>query len=150
MSRFSQAASLAAGTPTTSPLRGALPSTFPSVSWTALSRADSLAVRRRLPPLSRRQVLHLPESLQHSHRRWQDAQLGPAAEARQRDRSRQLALSLRQLGEDHDAVERQLKRWRFGPALAKESTAWAWERRPLLSGEPAPPGEAPRTATPAR
>ena len=111
---------------------------------------DSLAVRRRLPPLSRRQVLHLPESLQHSHRRWQDAQLGPAAEARQRDRSRQLALSLRQLGEDHDAVERQLKRWRFGPALAKESTAWAWERRPLLSGEPAPPGEAPRTATPAR
>jgi hypothetical protein len=37
---------------------------------------DNLAVRRRLPPLSRRQVLHLPESLRRSHRRWQDAQLG--------------------------------------------------------------------------
>src|SRR5437764_9791176 len=55
----------------------------------------SLAVRRRLPPLSRRQVLHLPESLQHSHRRWQDAPLGPAAEARQRDRPRQPAPNLR-------------------------------------------------------
>jgi hypothetical protein len=42
---------------------------------------DSLAVRRRLPPLSRRQVLRLPPSLQQSHRRWQDAQLGrPGAE----------------------------------------------------------------------
>jgi hypothetical protein len=37
---------------------------------------ESLAVRRLLPPLSRRQVLHLPESLQRSHRQWQEAQLG--------------------------------------------------------------------------
>jgi hypothetical protein len=38
--------------------------------------SDSLAVRRRVPPLNRRQVLHLPESLQDSHRRWQEAQPG--------------------------------------------------------------------------
>jgi hypothetical protein len=45
---------------------------------------DSLAVRRRLPPLSRRQVLHLPPSLQQSHQRWQDAQLGPPGAEHQR------------------------------------------------------------------
>jgi hypothetical protein len=111
---------------------------------------DSLAVRRRLPPLSRRQVRHLPESLQHSHQRWQEAQLGPAAEEHQRHRSRQLALSLCQLGEELEAVERQLRRWRFAPALAKESTAWAWERRQVVNGEPTARGEAPRTVTPAR
>jgi hypothetical protein len=111
---------------------------------------DRLAVRRRLPPLSRRQVLHLPPSLQQSHQRWQDAQLGTAAEDRQRHRSRQLALSLCQLGEDHEAVERQLKRWRFSAALVAESTAWAWARRPALNAEPTVPDEAPRTATPAR
>src|SRR5437763_1125350 len=49
---------------------------------------NSLAVRRRLPPLNRRQVLHLPESLQHSHQRWQDAQLGPGGEEHRRHRSR--------------------------------------------------------------
>jgi hypothetical protein len=113
-------------------------------------RYDSLAVRRRIPPLNRRQVLHLPETLQHSHRRWQDAQLGPAAEESQRHRSRRLALSLCQLGEDHEAVERQLRRWRFSPALAMESTAWAWARRPAVNAEPMAPDAAPRTATPTR
>jgi hypothetical protein len=111
---------------------------------------DSLAVRRRIPPLNRRQVLHLPETLQHSHRRWQEAQLGPAAEEKQRHRSRQLALSLCQLGEDHEAVERQLRRWRFSPALATESTAWAWARRPAVNAAPTAPDAAPRTATPTR
>ena len=111
---------------------------------------DSLAVRRRLPPLSRRQVLHLPRSLQQSHQRWQDAQLGPQGAEHQRRRSRQLALSLRQLGEDYEAVERQLRRWRFTPALAKESAAWAWEQPAVLNGGRTAGGEAPRTATPAR
>ncbi len=37
-----------------------------------------LAVRRRLPPLNRRQVLRLPQSLQSSHQRWQQAQLHAA------------------------------------------------------------------------
>jgi hypothetical protein len=111
---------------------------------------DSLAVRRRLPPLSRRQVRHLPPSLQQSHQRWQDAQLGPLGAEHHRRRSRQLALSLRQLGEDHEAVERQLRQWRFAPVLAKESAAWAWEQPAVLSGGRGAGGEAPRTATPAR
>jgi hypothetical protein len=111
---------------------------------------DSLAVRRRLPPLSRRQVLHLPRSLQQSHQRWQDAQLGPPGAEHQVRRSRQLALSLRQLGEDPEAVERQLRRWRFPPALAKGSAAWAWAQPAPVNGRRGAGGEAPRTATPAR
>ncbi|HWC40161.1 MAG TPA: hypothetical protein VG476_16615 [Acidimicrobiales bacterium] len=109
---------------------------------------DSLAVRRRLPPLSRRQVLHLPESLQRGHRQWEDAQLR-LADAGQRQRSRQLALSLSRLGEDHEAIERQLREWRFSPAVADEAAAWACRQRPVVSeGQAA--GGVPRTATAAR
>jgi 3-oxoadipate enol-lactonase len=43
----------------------------------------------------------------------------PAEAARRR--SRQLALSLLELGEGPDEVERQLMRWRYHPALARES-----------------------------
>jgi hypothetical protein len=109
---------------------------------------DILAVRRRLPSLNHKQVLHLPESLRRGHGRWQNAQPALAGEE-QRHRSRQLALSLRGLGEDPEAVERQLMRWRFTPALAKESTAWAWEHRPEVNAAPANDG-ASRTATPVR
>jgi hypothetical protein len=35
----------------------------------------ALAVRRRLPPLNRRQISRLPETLQQSHRRWQESQV---------------------------------------------------------------------------
>src|SRR5205085_10417841 len=33
-----------------------------------------------------------------------------------------------ELGEDLEATERQLLRWRFHPALAREAAAWAWDR----------------------
>jgi hypothetical protein len=32
-----------------------------------------------------------------------------------------------QLGEDHAAVESQLARWRFHPALCREASVWAVE-----------------------
>jgi hypothetical protein len=35
----------------------------------------SLAVRRKVPPLNRRQVLRLPPALQEAHREWQEADL---------------------------------------------------------------------------
>lgn len=44
---------------------------------------------------------------------------------RQFERCRRLAKSLIELGEDAKAVEAQLLRWDFDPALARESTAWA-------------------------
>ncbi len=87
-----------------------------------------LEVRRRLPALTRRQASRLSPALQEAHERWLAEQLGaPPAEAARR-RSRQLALSLLELGEDGEAVERQLLRWRYHPALARESMAWALER----------------------
>jgi hypothetical protein len=88
----------------------------------------TLAVRRKIPPLNRRQVARLPEPLRDAHQQWQDEQLRtPPIEAVRR-RCRRLALSLLELGEDLEGTERQLHRWRFHPALAHESAAWAWKR----------------------
>jgi hypothetical protein len=84
-----------------------------------------LAVRRRLPPLNRRQTARLSPALQAAHERWQADQLKePPAEA-QRRRGRQLALSLLELGEDMEGAERQLLRWRYHPALARDAVNWA-------------------------
>jgi hypothetical protein len=87
----------------------------------------TLQVRRKLPPLTRRQIARLPESLRDDHARWVDRPPAAAADD-MRDRARQLALSLIELGEDGAGTERQLHRWRFHPALASEATAWAIER----------------------
>ncbi len=87
-----------------------------------------LAVRRKVPPLNRRQVSRLPARLQEAHQAWQESQLATPPHEQMRRRSRQLALSLLELGEDLETTERQLLRWKFHPALARESTAWAWAR----------------------
>jgi hypothetical protein len=90
--------------------------------------AGELAVRRRLPPLSRRQAARLSPALQAAHERWQAEQLKEPPGEAQRRRARQLALSLLELGEDREAAERQLLRWRYHPALAREAAAWAGEQ----------------------
>jgi hypothetical protein len=97
-----------------------------------------LAVRRRLPPLTRRQLARLPAALQAEHERWREAETEvPAAEALSK-RARRLALSLVELGEDVEATERQLQRWRFHPVLSREATAWAWDRhRVPMEDQPA-------------
>ena len=83
---------------------------------------------RKLPPLSRRQAARLSPQLQAAHERWQAEQLDlPPGEADRR-RSRQLALSLLELGEEVEEVERQLLRWRYHPAMARESATWALDR----------------------
>lgn len=89
---------------------------------------DELAARRRLPPLSRNQVARLPHDLQHLHRQWQDDTTARPGVDEQRRRARRLALSLFELGEDREAVERQLHRWHLHPALAADATRWAWDR----------------------
>jgi hypothetical protein len=102
-----------------------------------------LNVRRRLPPLNRRQLVRLPESLQEEHQRWVEAETRVADIERMRNRSRRLALSLLELGEDLEATERQLHRWRFHPAVARESSLWAWEQhrqaRAVTGAEPTAP-----------
>jgi hypothetical protein len=60
-----------------------------------------------------------------------------------RARANRLALSLVELGEDAEATERQLHRWRFHPALAHEATQWAIERhRQTHASAPPPPSDA--------
>ncbi|MHB1534891.1 MAG: hypothetical protein ACYC1D_09855 [Acidimicrobiales bacterium] len=87
-----------------------------------------LQVRRRIPPLNRRQVVRLSPAQQEEHARWQEEQLRQPSGEAQRRRGRQLALSLLELGEDPEEAERQLLRWRYHPAMAREAAAWAWER----------------------
>ena len=88
----------------------------------------TLLVRRRVPPLNRRQVMRLPELLQSAHLRWQEEQLRTPPVEQLRRRSRQLALTYLETGLDADEVERQLLRLSYHPAMAHESTHWAVQR----------------------
>ncbi|HEV7886979.1 MAG TPA: hypothetical protein VGO92_05435 [Acidimicrobiales bacterium] len=94
----------------------------------AVPYGRELSVRRKLPPLNRRQLVRLPPELQAAHDALMEANLQRPPFEQVRRRSRQLALSLLELGEDVEATERQLLRWRFHPALARESAEWAWDR----------------------
>ena len=78
-----------------------------------------------------------PRRLQDDHAQWIDQSPTAVAEA-MRERARQLALSLVELGEDGVGTERQLHRWRFHPALASEATAWALSRHAVRSGTAGP------------
>lgn len=88
----------------------------------------TLAVRRRVPPLNRRQVIRLPDALQEAHHRWQEEQLKTPPIEQLRRRSRQLALSYLETGLEVDQTERHLHRLGYHPAVAFESTRWAVER----------------------
>lgn len=90
--------------------------------------SNGLAVRRKLPPLTRHQVDRLPPELQEAHRDWQAAELRSPTADQQRRRARSLALTLFELDDDLEATERQLHRWRFHPALAREAAIWARDR----------------------
>jgi hypothetical protein len=105
-----------------------------------LARADdatTLLVRRKLPPLTRVQVERLPEHLRREHGRWQEHPTpgSPVVLEQLRQRARQLALSLLQLGEDAPAAERQLHRWRVHPSVAHEAIEWAVARHRQLLAE---------------
>ncbi|MGH9132111.1 MAG: hypothetical protein ACRDWV_10705 [Acidimicrobiales bacterium] len=89
---------------------------------------DTLAIRRRVPPLSRHQAARLRQSLQASHAALVESEASLPPDEHLRRRSRQLALSLVELGEDFEAAEAQLVRWRFAPTLAREAANWAWDR----------------------
>lgn len=99
------------------------------------SGAATMEVRRFIPPVSRRHLIRMPESLQHAHTRWQDAQRRIPPVEQMRRRARRLALSAFQLGLERDEVERQLMQWRFHPAICFESAAWAAEQHEAAAGE---------------
>ena len=97
----------------------------------AAQRVDerTLRVRRKLPALTRAQVMRLPDAMQDAHRAWTE---GPGTDLpveQLKERARGLALSLLELGEGPEATERQLHTWRLHPALAHDAVAWAVQRR---------------------
>jgi hypothetical protein len=89
---------------------------------------DELAVRRKLAPLTRAQVERMPTALQAEHQHWTESRPAHADPTLLRDRSRQLALTLLELGEDPATTERQLHRWRFHPAMAHAAVTWALDQ----------------------
>jgi hypothetical protein len=98
---------------------------------------DVLEVRRRVPPLTRIHLAHLPESLQREHDEWQQESLRAPNPDEMRRRARRLALGLYQLGEDTPAVEHQLHEWRVHPAMAHDAVRWAQARLTSDAGSPA-------------
>ena len=98
---------------------------------------DQLGVRRKLPPLTRGQLVRLSPGLQQQHEAWVglDNHLFRNDDvARMRERARGLALSLLDLGEDPSTAEQQLHRWRFHPAVAHEAMRWAIDRHRTNTG----------------
>lgn len=94
-----------------------------------LDLPEGIAVRRRIPPLTRTQISRLPEVLRDEHDDWQTVTQPKPGVDHQRHRARRLALSLLELGEPDEAVEHQLHRWQLHPALAHDALNWARERR---------------------
>lgn len=110
------------------------------VTFGMAQRCDqTLAVRRRLPPLARRHLLRLPPSLQQLHEQTarQHHFATPRAQetSEATDRARQLALSLVRLGEDPPSAEQQLARWKIHPAAAHDAVAWAVAHDPSAVAE---------------
>jgi hypothetical protein len=94
---------------------------FQMAEW----RDTSLAVRRHLPPLARRHLCRLPESLQARHALETQAGRPRTVTDRLRLHGRRLALSLLDYGDDQAAAEAQLLRWGFHPATASECAVFA-------------------------
>ena len=100
-----------------------------------------LTVRRRLAPLTRVQVERLPASLQREHTEAVVRTRPTHSLDDLRSRARSLALSMLELGEDDQSIERQLHRWRFHPAMAHDALRWAHEAHAAAAaGQPPTPG----------
>ncbi len=90
---------------------------------------EVLSVRRKLPPLNRRQLNRLSPEAQAEHDQWVGGR--PPEGAIEERRVRHLAMSLVQLGEDLEGTERQLLAWKFNPVLIRPAAVWACEQHHL-------------------
>ena len=109
----------------------------------AFAHADgTVAVRRSLPPISRRHIHRLPEHLLAQHEAWMARSEGPRDIAGRR--ARRVAVTLVELGNDVDVVERVLHDLGFSPPLCRESALWAQARHHSQADHPsrgAPPNQ---------
>jgi hypothetical protein len=90
-----------------------------------------LIVRTKMPTLTRRQLLRVPERLRAAHDDEVEQHQRTHAPQDHKARARTLALSLLELGEDVHIAEKQLHRWRFHPAIAFDAVRWAAEQHGL-------------------
>ena len=82
---------------------------------------DILAVRTRIPPLTRTQVHRLPQHLQGAHRRWQEDQARRGSHPSNDAHATRLARSLLAVGASPADVEDQLRRWSFDEHAARRA-----------------------------
>ena len=91
-------------------------------------RHNTLFVRTQLPDLTARMAERLPPRLRVLHDAWRRQPGSDPAGIDTLARARRLAMALLACGDEPDAVERQLHRWQFHPAVAFEATRWATEK----------------------
>jgi len=89
----------------------------------------TIAVRRRLAPLTLGQVERLPASLQAEHERWRRDPAPTVALADLQHRARTIAVTLADGGDGAETIERRLHVLRFHPAIAHDAVRWALDRR---------------------
>ena len=84
----------------------------------------SLAVRRRLPPVTGRHLLRMPPSLRDTHVEWMrpPSDAGVAVAAAQAERARIFVAAMKALGDESAVIERQLLALGFAPPLVAELT----------------------------
>ena len=87
-----------------------------------------LAVRRKLPPLTQRQLTRLPESVRVAHHEWAQSD-GPAARRELDDeRGRTVAHVLLTLGDPPDQIERHLHAIGLGARTSNDAVNWALDQ----------------------
>ena len=91
--------------------------------------SPTIAVRRNLPPVNRRQLGRMPLPIQRQHARLAEARLEEPRHVEARHRARRLALVLHEQGDTDDEVERALASIGFHPAICHEATRWAHARQ---------------------
>lgn len=86
-----------------------------------------IAVRTRIPPLSRAQARRLPRHLAGEHQRWQEDQRRRNAHPSADAHATRLARSLLDVGASEREVEEQLHRWDFDEHAARRALTAACE-----------------------
>lgn len=86
----------------------------------------TVAVRRNVPPVTRRHARRLPGHLQTRHEEWIAHSDGPRQVSERR--ARQTAFVLAELGTDPDLVERALFHLGFQPSMCRDAATWATTR----------------------
>jgi hypothetical protein len=99
-------------------------------------QSPTIAVRRNLRPLSRRQLARLSLPIQRQHARLAEARPREPAHLEARRRAHRLALVLSEQGDHEDQIEQALASIGFHPAICHEATRWL-RARPGGSGSEA-------------